>query len=283
MLRRIETARSRGLDISATAYPYARAFNGLVACLPTWVQEGGTEKMLSQLKDPAQRERIRKEMDDPNVTWENQWHGSGGPGGVTLVSVLNPDLRQYQGLTLAEIGRRMGKDPRDAAMDIVIADRGESSAVIAIMTEDNVRAVIIHPLVSFGSDSEAQAEDGPLSEAMAHPRAFGTFPRVLAKYVREEHVLTLEEAIRKMTSLPANRVGLTDRGIIRPGMMADVTIFNPATIQDIATFTEPLRYSVGVRYVFVNGRPVVRDGKITDERPGRPLRGPGFAGTQPSP
>ena len=276
VLRRIERARTSGLDISATAYPYARGLNGLVACLPTWVQEGGVDKMLARLADPAQRERIKREMDDPNVSWENQWHGSGGPDGVMLVSVLNPELRKYEGQTLAEIGRQLGKDPRDAAMDIVMADHGESSAVIAIMNEENVRTVIVHPLVSFGSDSGAQAEDGPLAETRAHPRAFGTFPRVLSKYVREEHSLTLEEAIRKMTSLAANRVGLTDRGIIRSGMVADITIFDPARIHDIATYTDPLHYSAGVKHVFVNGRPVVRDGEITGERPGRPLRGPGY-------
>jgi N-acyl-D-aspartate/D-glutamate deacylase len=161
-------------------------------------------------------------------------------------------------------------------MDLVIADRGESEAVIAAMNEDEMRTVNLSPLVSFGSDAWAQAEDGPLAESKTHPRAFGCFPRVLAKYVREEHALTWEEAIRKMTSLPARQVGLMDRGILRPGMFADITIFDPSAVRDIATYADPIHYSVGIKHVFVNGRPVVMDGKITNERPGRPLRGAGY-------
>jgi N-acyl-D-amino-acid deacylase len=197
--------------------------------------------------------------------------------------VLNPELRRYEGMTLEEIGRQMGEDPRDAAMDLVLADHGatpfalgESQVVISIMQEADVRAANSNPLVAYGSDSPAQAEDGPLSKTKAHPRAFGTFPRILAKYVRDEKTMSLEEAVRKMTSLAASRVGIMDRGILRPGMMADITVFDPATIQDVATYNEPLQYSRGVKHVFVNGRPVVLDGKITDERPGRPLRGPGY-------
>jgi dihydroorotase/N-acyl-D-amino-acid deacylase len=172
----------------------------------------------------------------------------------------------------------MGEDARDAAMDLAIADHGNSSVVIAIMDETDVRAAVANPLVTFGSDSEGQAEDGPLSKSKAHPRAFGTFPRVLAKYVREEHTMRLEEAVRKMTSLAASRAGILDRGILRPGMMADITVFDFAAIQDVATYTDSLRYATGVKEVFVNGRPVVMDGKITEERPGRALRGPGFDG-----
>jgi N-acyl-D-amino-acid deacylase len=283
VLRRIEAARARGLDVGASVYPFARASNGLVACLPSWVSEGGGEKMAQRLKDPAQRERAKKEMEEPSSTWQNQWRGSGGGKGVLLIQVLNPDLRQYEGMTLDEIGRKMGKDPRDAAMDLVLADHGatpyalgESQVVISIMDEDDVRAANSNPLVTYGSDSPAQAEDGPLSATKAHPRAFGTFPRILAEYVREEHTMRLEEAVRKMTSLAASRVGILDRGILRPGMMADITLFDPATIKDVATYSEPLRDSVGVKDVFVNGRPVVWNGKITDERPGRALRGPGY-------
>ena len=170
----------------------------------------------------------------------------------------------------------MGKDPKDAAMDIAIADRGNSQVVIAIMRDDDVRAAVSSPLVTYGSDSPAQAEDGPLSTTKAHPRAFGTFSRILAEYVREQRVMGLEEAVRKMTSQAASRVGITDRGILRPGMFADIAVFDPATIKDVATYNDPLRYSVGMKYVFVNGKPVVVDGKITDERPGRALRGPGY-------
>jgi len=277
VLRRIEAARERGLDITANQYPYTRASNGLDACLPLWVREGGLEKMLQRLKDPLQREKIKKEMNASSVTeWENQWYGSGGGDGVLLSSVLRPELRRYEGLTFSQIGQQMGKDPRDAVMDLVIADQGDSSVIISIMREDDVRTALMHHLVSIGTDSAAMAEDGPLSESKSHPRGWASFPRILGKYVRTEHLLTLEEAVRKMTSRPAARVGLKDRGILRPGMVADITIFDPATIQDVSTFEAPTHYSIGVRYVLVNGRPVVTDGKITSERPGRVLRGPGY-------
>ena len=276
VLRRIEAARARGVDVTANQYPYNRASNGLDACLPLWVREGGLDKMLARLKDASQRDRIREEMADGTITaWENQWYGSGGADGVMLSSVLNPELRKYEGMTLAEIGRAMGKDPRDAAMDLVIADRGESSVIISIMDEADVEAGLKHPLVGVCTDSGARAEDGRLSESKSHPRAWGSFPRILGKYVRDQHVLTLEEAIRKMTSKAAARVHLADRGVLRPGLMADITIFDPATIRDVATFDDPNHYSVGVKQVFVNGRRVVADGKITSERPGRPLHGPG--------
>ena len=276
VLRRIEAARVRGIDVAASVYPYTRGSNSLIACFPSWISEGGTDKMIARLKDPAQREKAKKEMDEPGVTWQNQWRGSGGPSGVLLIQVLNPDLAKYEGMTLEEIGRAMNKDPKDAAMDIAIADRGNSSVVISIMDEADVKTAVSSPIVTYGSDSEAQAEDGPLSKSKAHPRAFGTFPRILALYVRDEHTMRMEEAIRKMTSLAASRVGLMDRGILRPGMLADVTVFDPQAIKDVATYNDPLRYSVGVKYVFVNGVPVVWDGNITDERPGRALRGPGY-------
>ena len=277
VLERFEVARARGLDVTANQYPYIRASNGLDACLPVWVREGSTEEMLSRLKDASLRERIKTDMAADDVTeWENQWYGSGGAEGVMLSSVLDPELRKYEGKTMAQIGAEMGKDPRDALMDLVIADGGESSCIISIMNEEDVRTALKHPLVSVDTDSSARAEDGPFSETKSHPRAWGTFPRILGKYVREEALLTLEEAVRKMTSRPAARVKLMDRGILRAGMAADITVFNPATITDVATFEDPTHYSVGVRYVFVNGRAVVSEGEITDERPGRVLRGPGY-------
>jgi N-acyl-D-amino-acid deacylase len=276
VLRRMEAARARGLDVTANQYPYNRASNGLDACLPLWVREGGLEKMLARLKDPATRARIKNDMDDANATtWENQWYGAGGADGIMLSSVLNADLRKYEGMNFTDIGKAMGKDPRDAVMDLVIADRGESSVITSIMSEDDVRTALRHPLVGVGTDSGAQAEDGKLSESKSHPRAWGSFPRILGRFVRDEHLLTLEEAIRKMTSKAAARVHLTDRGVLRPGMMADVTIFDPATIRDVSTFEDPKHYSTGVKHVFVNGTRVVADGAITSERPGRPLRGPG--------
>ena len=276
VLKRIEAARARGLDVTANQYPYTRASNGLDSCLPLWAREGGLEKTLARLKDPATRERIKKDMDDANATtWENQWYGANGGDGVMLSSVLNNDLRKYEGMTLTQIGKAMGKDPRDAVVDLVIADRGESSVITAIMSEDDVRTALKHPLVGVGTDSAAKAEDGRLSESKSHPRAWGSFPRILGRYVREERLLTLEEAIRKMTSKAAARVHLSDRGLLRPGMAADITIFDSAVIRDVSTFEDPKHYSVGVKHVLVNGRRVVADGVITSERPGRPLRGIG--------
>jgi N-acyl-D-aspartate/D-glutamate deacylase len=277
VLARFEAARARGLDVSANVYPYDRASNGLDACLPLWVREGGADKMIERLRDPGLRDRIKKEMDDPSAKdWENQWYGSGGAPGVMVSSVLEPSLRKWEGMSLEEIGKAMGKDPRDALMDLVIADRGETQCIISIMTEEDVRTALRSPLVSLDTDSEARAEDGPLSENKSHPRAWGTFTRVLGHYARDEKLFSLEEAVRKMTSRSAARVGLFDRGILRPGMAADIAIFDPATVNDVATFESPNRYSVGVRYVLVNGRAVVFEGKITDERPGQVLRGPGY-------
>jgi dihydroorotase/N-acyl-D-amino-acid deacylase len=280
VLRRIEAARARGIDVAASVYPYTRASNSLISSFPPWVSEGGTEQMIARLKDPALRQRIKKEMDEPSMTWENEWRGSGGGSGIMLVGIRNPELTKYEGMTLEQIGRLMNKDPKDAAMDIAIADHGQTGQVISIMDEADVRLAVSSPIVTFGSDSEEHAEDGPLSQSKVHPRSFGTIPRVLGFYVREQHAMTLEEAVRKMTSLAASRVGLMDRGILRPGMFADVTVFDPNSIKDVATFQDPMHYSVGVKYVFVNGHPVIWDGAITEERSGRPLRGPGY---QPSP
>lgn len=274
-LRRIEAARARGLRVSANIYPYNRASNGLDACLPVWAREGGTDAMLARLKDPAQRERIKRDMDDPQAPYENQWYGSGGADGVLLIEVLNPDLRQYEGKTLAEIGRARGTDPRDAVMDLVIADRAESSVILAMMDDADVKTALVHPMISIGTDSGARAVDGPLSVSKSHPRGWGSFPRILGRYVRDERLLTLEEAVRKMTSQAAIRVGIADRGILRPGMAADIAVFDLAGLEDVSTFDNPNRYSAGVRFVFVNGRAVVANGVITDERPGRPLLGPG--------
>src|SRR5688500_5634055 len=277
VLKRFEAARARGLDVTANMYPYDRASNGLDACLPLWVREGGLEPMLQRLQDPSLRDRIKRDMDDANAKdWENQWYGSGGGAGVMVSTVADPVLRTWEGKNLVQIGKEMGKDPRDAAMDLVIADRGETSVIISIMREDDVRLALSHPMVSIGTDSGARAEDGPLSESKSHPRAWGSFPRVLGKYVREEKLMTLEEAVRRFTSRPAARVGIADRGLLRPGFTADITIFNPDTIRDRSTFEDPTHYSQGVEHVFVNGAAVVSDGKITDARPGQAVRGPGY-------
>ena len=277
VLKRFDAARARGLDVTANMYPYDRASNGLDACLPLWVREGGLEQMLQRLQDPSLRDRIKRDMDDANARdWENQWYGSGGGAGVMVSTVLDPSLRKWEGKTLVQIGKEMGKDPRDAAMDLVIADRGETSVIIAIMREDDVRAALANPMISIGTDSGARAEDGPFSESKSHPRAWGSFPRVLGKYVREEKLIPLEEAIRRFTSRPAARVGIADRGLLRPGFKADITVFNADTIIDRSTFEDPTHYSHGVEHVFVNGTAVVSGGKITDARPGEPVRGPGY-------
>jgi dihydroorotase/N-acyl-D-amino-acid deacylase len=277
VLRRIQEARAQGIDVAASVYPYTRASNGLVSSFPPWVSEGGIEQVIARFKDPVQRERIKKEMDQPSTTWENEWLGSGGDGsGIMLVGLINPELAKYEGMTLQEIGRQWNKDPKDVAMEIVIADHGHTAQVISIMNEGDVRTAVSNPIVTYGSDSEAQAEDGPLSKTKAHPRAFGTFPRILGMYAGEQQTMSMEEAVRKMTSLAASRVGLLDRGILRPGAFADIAVFDPKTIRDAATFSDPMHYSVGVRYVFVNGSPVVWHGAITDERPGRPVRGAGY-------
>jgi N-acyl-D-amino-acid deacylase len=277
VLKHFDAARARGLDVTANMYPYDRASNGLDACLPLWVREGGLDQMLARLKDPSLRDRIKRDMDDANATdWENQWYGSGGGAGVMVSTVLDPALRKWEGKNLVEIGKEMGKDPRDAAMDLVIADRGETSVIISIMREDDVRLALSNPIISIGTDSGARAEDGPFSESKSHPRAWGSFPRVLGKYVRDEKLITLEDAIRRFTSRPAARLGMADRGILRPGMKADITIFNAATIRDVSTFVDPTHYSQGVEHVLVNGVAVVSGGKITEARPGRPIRGPGY-------
>ncbi len=246
VLRFLEQARARGLDITADMYPYTRASNGLDACLPIWVREGGVDKMLARLADPAIRERVRNEMADEHATgWENQWHGAGGGDGVMVASVLNPALQQYQGMTLTAIAKKMGKDPRDAVMDLVIADRGATACILSIMDEGDVRTALANPLIAIGTDSEGRAEDGPLAGTSSHPRGWGSFPRFLGHYVRDEHLVPLEEAVRRVTSRPAARVGLYDRGLLKPGLAADITVFDPATIRDVATFESPNHYAVG--------------------------------------
>jgi dihydroorotase/N-acyl-D-amino-acid deacylase len=276
VLQRIAAMRERGLDVTANVYPYTRASNGLDACLPPWVREGGTDAMIARLVDAPTRERIKRDMADTSGAWENQWLGAGGGDGVMIASVLNGSLRQYQGLTVSEVARRRQVDPRDAVMDLVVADRGETDCIISIMDERDVRAALADPMVAIGTDSGARAEDGPLAGTASHPRGWGSFPRVLGHYVREERLLTLEEAIRRFTSRPAARLGLHDRGLVRRGLAADLAVFDPATIRDTATFQDPNHYSVGMRWVFVNGKAVIANGALTEERPGRVMRGPGW-------
>ncbi len=271
VLKRIEQARAEGLDITADQYPYEASSNNLNASLPVWMREGGRDKMLARLADPQQRAKAKADYlaDDP-------YWSDGGPSRILVTSVLNPELRKYEGKTIEEIARTENKDPYDALMDLVLADRGNTGRVTFSMSEDDVRTALKHPLVSFCTDSGGRGTDGPLARDKSHPRAWGSATRILGKYVREEKLLSLEEAVRKMTSLPAARVGLADRGLLRPGMAADLVAFDPLTVRDKATYAEPSQYSEGVPYVAVNGQLVVDEGRITAARPGRPLKGPGY-------
>jgi dihydroorotase/N-acyl-D-amino-acid deacylase len=280
ILAKIEAARAEGLDVSANQYPYNRASNGLDACLPPWVREGGREELLKRLADAATRERVKADMARDTKEWENQYLGSGGAEGVMVASVLSDELKRYQGRTIAQIAQEEKKDPRDALIDLVIADRANASGIISIMDEKDVRAALAHPLVAFCTDSPAKATDGPFSKEYSHPRGWGSGARILGHYVRDEKVLSLEEAVRKMTSFPAASAGLPDRGILRPGFAADLAVFDPKTVRDVATFEDPNRYSEGFRYVAVNGVLVIDGGKLTGKTPGRALRGPGWRGSR---
>src|SRR5215470_5745178 len=276
VLKKIEAARARGIDVAANMYPYTRGSNGLDANLPPWVREGGREKLLSRLADPANRERVKQDMARQTNDWENQYLGAGGAEGVLVAEVLDPKLKPYEGKTIAAIAAAEKKDPRDALLDIVIADRANASCIMSIMDEKDVRTALAHSLTSFGTDSPAKATDGPLSHETSHPRGWGSAARILGHYVREEKLLSLEEAIRKMTSFAAEAAGLKDRGLVKPGFAADLVAFDPQTVKDRATFESPNQYSEGFRYVAVNGVLVVDDGKLTGKTPGVPLRGPGY-------
>jgi len=269
VLKRLEGARVQGLDVSADQYPWTASSNGLVDSLPSWLQEGSLEQLLARLRDPAMRARARREFLAENPDWPE------GASHILLTSVLNLDLKKYEGRTIAEIARDEGKDPLDTVMDIVLADHGNTMRVTFGMSEEDVRSALRHPLVSMCTDSETSAEDGILSHERSHPRAWATTARILGHYVREVKLIPLEEAVRKMTSLPASRMRLRDRGLLRPGMAADIVAFDPDTVRERSTYADPNHYSQGFEYVAVNGELVVDGGKITDARPGRPILGPG--------
>jgi N-acyl-D-amino-acid deacylase len=276
VIARIEAARAAGQDVSANQYPYVAGGTSLGASVPPWVHEGGDAKFVERLKDPAVRARVKGELNAPAKGFENLYLNAGGGKGVLVASVADPALRQYQGKWLTEVAKMMGKaEELDALFDLVVADRNQVGAIYFIMSEDDVKVAMKQPWVSVGSDHPAFGTTGPFAGIPAHPRGFGSFPRILGKYVRDEKVLGLEDAVRKMTSLAANRVRLRDRGLLKEGFFADVTVFDPATVRDVATFEDPNRNSVGIRYVLVNGQVVLDDGKLTEARPGRALRGPG--------
>ena len=276
MLRRIQAARKQGLKITADVYPYVAGSTSLSACLPPWALEGGTDKMVARLKDPSTRDRLKKEITTDSKDWENIYLGSGGPGGILIGSVVNRELDNWQGKRLSEIATAQSKDPLDALFDFIIADHGQTGAIFFMMQESDMQAALKSPLVSICTDSGARASDGPLAGSKSHPRGWGTYPRILGRYVRDEKLLSLELAIHKMTGLPAGNVGLKERGLIREGYFADITIFDPKTVIDRATFEDPNQYPVGINYVIVNGQIEVDNGKRTPALAGRPLRGPGF-------
>jgi dihydroorotase/N-acyl-D-amino-acid deacylase len=280
ILAKIEGARARGIDVAANQYPWNRASNGLDACLPPWVREGGREALLKRLADPAMRERVKADMDEASSEWENQWLGAGGGEGVMVAEVLSPRLKPYEGRTIAEVAATEKKDPRDVVIDIVLADRANAFGILSIMDEQDVRAALAHPLVSFDCDSGAKVEDGPFAGQTSHPRGWGSTARILGYYVREQKLLRLEEAVRKMTSFAAQAAGIPDRGLVKVGFRADLTLFDPNTVAARATFENPNQYSEGIPYVVVNGALVVDGGRITDARPGQALRGPGYVGAR---
>lgn len=276
VLARIDSARAAGLDVTADQYPYTRSATSLDASIPQWAHSGGTDSLIARLRDPASRARIRAQMVNDSAGAENFYRGAGGADGILIVGTFEDSLRYLQGKTLAEIARARRTDPVEALFDIVIADRSRTGAVYSSMNEQDVQAAMKHWWVAVNTDAGGVAPDGPFGAQNTHPRAYGSFTRILGRYVRDQKLMTLEYAVRKMTSLAAQRVGLTDRGLVRPGMYADITVFNPATVIDRATFERPHQTSVGIEYVLVNGEVVLRKGQLTDARPGRGLRGPGY-------
>jgi len=276
MIEKVEKARAEGLEITADMYNYTAAATGLDAAMPPWVQADGHRAWVARLKDPSIRRRLVREMTTATDEWENLYLLAGSPEKVLLVEFKNPKLRHYIGKTLAEVARLRGKSPEETAMDLVIEDDSRVGTVYFLMSEDNVKKQIKLPWVSFCSDSGSLAPEGVFLKANPHPRAYGSFARLLGKYVREEKVIPLAEAVRRLTSLPAQNLKLDGRGRIEKGYYADVVVFDPEEIADHATFAEPHQYATGMVHVFVNGTQVLRDGEHTGAKPGRVVRGPGW-------
>jgi N-acyl-D-amino-acid deacylase len=276
IIARINVARAQGIDISADTYAYTAWSNDFSAFIPPWAHDGGDTKLIERLKDPATRARIRKDMLTPSKEWDNEWNEIPGPESVLITAVQNPKLLPLQGKTLAEIAKTQNKDPMDALFDLLIEDQAFTSVAVFGMSEDDVALALQQPWVSINNDSSGASPEGLLGQEHPHPRAYGTFPRILRKYVREEKKLTLEDAIRKFSALPAQRMHFSDRGVLKAGMWADVVIFDPSTIKDVATFEEPNQLSQGMEYVLVNGMPVIDQGKMTGKLPGKVLRGAGY-------
>ncbi|HEY6185300.1 MAG TPA: D-aminoacylase [Terriglobales bacterium] len=276
VVAKINQARAEGTDIEADTYAYTAWFNDFSAFIPAWAHDGGLDKMVERLKDPTTRERIRKDMLTPSNDWDNEWQEIPGPEAVQICVVHNPKLLPLQGKRLSEIAQLWNKDPMDALFDLLIQDDGFTAVAVFGMSEPDVLLALQQPWVAINNDSSGASTEGILGQEHPHPRAYGTFPHILRKYVREDKSLTLEDAIRKFSSLPAQRMRLTDRGVLKEGMWADVVVFDPATVRDLATFENPNQLSEGMDYVMVNGVPVIENGMMTGKLPGEVLRGAGY-------
>src|SRR6266571_6331828 len=274
-LSQIEAARKEGLNIRANMYTYTAAGTGLDACFPPWTEDGGYEALFKRLRDPATREKIKAEVKIDSDKWENLYLAAGSPEKILLVGFKSDKLKPLTGKTLADVAKMRGKDPIDTMMDLIAEDESRIGTIYFSMSEDNVKKEVAKPWISFGSDEASQAPESPFTKSNPHPRAYGNFARVLGKYCRDEKVITLPEAIRRLSALPATNLGLDHRGFLKEGMFADVVVFDPATIADRATFENPAQYATGMKNVFVNGREVLKDGEHTGAKPGRTLYGPG--------
>jgi N-acyl-D-amino-acid deacylase len=277
VVAKINAARAEGMDISADTYAYTAWFNSLSAFIPAWAHDGGDAKLVERLKDPAMRARIRKDMMTQSNEWDNEWEEISGPQDVLIGVVKNPKLLPLQGKRLSEVAKMQNLDPMDALFDLLIDDNASTEVAVFGMSEPDIVLALQQPWVAFDNDSSGASPEGILGQEHPHPRAYGTFPRILRKYVREEKKLTLEDAIRKFSALPAQRMRLTDRGVLKAGMSADVVVFDPATIRDLATFENPNQLSQGMEYVLVNGVAVIDQGKQSGALPGKVLRGAGYA------
>ncbi len=276
VIAKIDSARASGLDVTADQYPYIASATGLAAVIPAWAHDGGTDSLLARLRDPIRRAAIRDSLVGSRGRGENMWRGAGGADGILIASVYEDSLRSLQGQRVGAIARQRGRDPLETLFDILVADHARTGAIYFSMNEDDLRTAMVVDWVAVNTDYDGVAPDGPFADIRPHPRTYGSFTRILGRYVRELHLLSLEQAVRKMTSLAAQRVGLHHRGLLAAGMYADITVFDPATVADRATFADPHQPSVGIRHVFVNGQAVLRDGALTTARPGRGLRGPGY-------
>jgi N-acyl-D-amino-acid deacylase len=274
----VEDARAEGLEITADVYTYAASGTGLNATVPPWVQEGGFEASLERMSDPTLREQIIREMHEPSDEWANLFLMSGSPENMLLVGFKSDALKPLTGSTVAEVAAMRGTTPAETILDLIVEDGSRIGTVYFAQSEDIVRRVVALPWVSFNSDAASLAPEGVFLESNPHPRAYGSFARVLGKYVRDERVITLEDAIRKLAALPAQTMRIDRRGELKPGFYADVVVFDPEKIQDHATFVEPHQYATGMVHVFVNGEHVLKDGEHTGATPGRVVRGPGWTG-----